>query len=86
MMNLLTKTAIFFDCAAQLRIAAGGGVYSAFDPLDFQEYTFEEMKSVVDVANTWNPYAAAHIFTDKANQTAIKAGIKSVDHGPILSL
>jgi imidazolonepropionase-like amidohydrolase len=71
--------------AAQLRIAAGGGVYSAFDPLDVLEYTFEEMKAVVDVANTWNTYVAAHIFTDKAIQTAIKAGTKSVDRGLILS-
>jgi imidazolonepropionase-like amidohydrolase len=43
------------------------------------------MKAVVDVANTWNPYVTAHIFTDKAIQTAIKAGIKSVGYGPILS-
>ena len=71
--------------ATQLKIAGGGGVSSAFDPLDVQEYTFDEMKAIVDVAETWNTYVAAHIFTDKATQTAIRAGIKSIEHGFLMS-
>lgn len=67
--------------ATQLKIAGGGGVSSTYDPLDVQEYTYEEMKAVVDVAKTWNTYVAAHIFTDEATQTAIKAGVKSIEHG-----
>ncbi|WP_315974587.1 amidohydrolase family protein [Vibrio cyclitrophicus] len=50
-----------------------------------QEYTYEEMKAVVDVAKTWNTYVAAHIFTDAAVQTAIKAGVKSIEHGFLMS-
>jgi imidazolonepropionase-like amidohydrolase len=71
--------------ATQLKIAGGGGVSSAYDALDVQEYTFEEMKAAVDVADTWNTYVAAHIFTDKATQTAIKAGVKSIEHGFLVS-
>jgi len=70
--------------ATQLKIAGGGGVSSSYDPLDVQEYTFEEMKAVVDVAKTWNTYVAAHIFTDSSIQTAIKAGIKSIEHGNLI--
>ncbi|MEJ2476597.1 MAG: amidohydrolase family protein [Desulfobacterales bacterium] len=70
--------------ATQLKIAGGGGVSSAYDPLDVQEYTFEEMKAVVDVAKTWNTYVAAHIFTDSSIQTAVKAGIKSIEHGHLI--
>lgn len=70
--------------ATQLKIAAGGGVSSSYDPLDVQEYTFEEMKAVVDVADTWNTYVAAHIFTDKAVQTAVNAGVKSIEHGMLI--
>ncbi len=70
--------------ATQLKIAGGGGVSSTYDPLDVQEFTFEEMKAVVDVANTWNTYVAAHIFTDAAIQTAVKAGIKSIEHGNLI--
>ncbi|MCV2889458.1 metal-dependent hydrolase family protein [Ruegeria aquimaris] len=71
--------------ATQIKIAGGGGVSSVFDPLDVQEYTFEEMKAVVDVAETWNTYVAAHIFTDKATRTALEAGVKSIEHGNLLS-
>lgn len=70
--------------ATQLKIAGGGGVSSSYDPLDVQEYTYEEMKAVVDVADTWNTYVAAHIFTDKAIQTAVRAGIKSIEHGMLI--
>jgi imidazolonepropionase-like amidohydrolase len=70
--------------ATQLKIAGGGGVSSAYDPLDVQEFTFEEMKAIADVAATWNTYAAAHIFTDAAIQTAVKAGIKSIEHGMLI--
>jgi len=70
--------------ATQLKIAGGGGVTSIYDPLDVQEYTFEEMKAIVDVAKTWNTYVAAHIFTDAAIQTAVKAGIKSIEHGNLI--
>ncbi|MGB5766261.1 MAG: amidohydrolase family protein [Arenicellales bacterium] len=70
--------------ATQIKIAGGGGVSSIYDPLDVQEYTFEEMKAVVDVAKTWNTYVAAHIFTDTAIQTAIRAGIKSIEHGNLI--
>lgn len=71
--------------ATQLKIAGGGGVSSSYDPLDVQEYTFEEMKAIVDVADTWNTYVAAHIFTDKATQAALKAGVKTIEHGNLLS-
>ena len=70
--------------ATQLKIAGGGGVSSSYDPLDVQEFTFEEMKAIVDVAKTWNTYVAAHIFTDESIQTAIKAGIKSIEHGNLI--
>lgn len=71
--------------ASQLKIAGGGGVSSIYDPLDVQEYTFDEMRAFVEVADTWNTYVAAHIFTDKAVQTAVRAGIKTIEHGFLMS-
>ncbi len=67
--------------ATQIKIAAGGGVSSNYDPLDVTEYTFEEIKAAVDVAKTWNTYVAIHANTDDAIQMGIKAGIMSVEHG-----
>jgi len=71
--------------ATQIKIAAGGGVSSNYDPLDVSEYTFEEIKAAVDVAKTWNTYVAIHANTDDAVQMALKAGIRSVEHGFLMS-
>ena len=46
--------------------------------------TFEEMKAIVDVAKTWNTYVVAHIFTDAAIQTAVRAGVKTIEHGNLI--
>ena len=71
--------------ATQIKIAVGGGVSSNYDDLDVQEFIFEEIKAAVDVAESWNTYVAAHIFTDEAVQHAIKAGVKSIEHGFLVS-
>jgi len=71
--------------ATQIKIAVGGGVSSNYDPLDVSEFTFEEIKAAVDVAKTWNTYVAIHANTDAAVQMAIKAGIRTVEHGFLMS-
>ncbi len=70
--------------ATQIKIAGGGGVGSVYDPLDVTQYSLEEMEAIVGVAENWNTYVAAHIFTDKAIQRAIKAGIKTIEHGNLI--
>jgi len=67
--------------ATQIKLAAGGGVSSNYDPLDVTEYTFDELKAAVDVAKTWNTYVAVHVNTDAAVRQAIAAGVMSIDHG-----
>ncbi|WP_224484427.1 metal-dependent hydrolase family protein [Robertkochia aurantiaca] len=70
--------------ATQIKIAGGGGVASSYDPIDVRQYSLEEMQAIVDVANSYNSYVAAHIFTDDAIQTAVKAGVKSIEHGMLM--
>jgi imidazolonepropionase-like amidohydrolase len=70
--------------ATQLKIMAGGGVSSYFDPLHTTQYTFEEIKAIVTEAENWGIYVAAHAYTDVAVQQCIKAGVKSIEHGPFL--
>ena len=72
---------VFRMGASQLKIAVGGGVASIFDPLDVRQYSLEEMKAAVDVAESYNSYVAVHVFTDDAAQMAIEAGVRSIDHG-----
>ena len=70
--------------ATQIKIAGGGGVGSIYDPLDVTQFSLEEMQAIVGVAENWNTYVAAHIFTDKAIQRAIKAGVKTIEHGNLI--
>lgn len=67
--------------ATQIKVMAGGGVSSLYDPLDVTQYTFEEMKAIVDVARTWNTYVAIHANTDAAIRQSLEAGVLSVEHG-----
>ena len=71
--------------ASQIKISGGGGVSSVYDPLDVRQYSMEELKAFVEVANSYNTYVASHIFTDEAAQMAIEAGVKSIEHGNLLS-
>lgn len=71
--------------ASQLKISGGGGVSSVYDPLDVSQYTMAELKAFVEVAESYNTYVASHIFTDEAAQMAIEAGVKSIEHGNLLS-
>jgi len=67
--------------ASQIKVMGGGGVSSLYDPLDVTEYTFEEMKAVVDVAKTWNTYVMVHVNTSEAVRQWVEAGAMSMEHG-----
>ena len=71
--------------ATQIKLAAGGGVSSTYDPVDVAEYTYEELKAAVDVAKTWNTYVMVHVFTDQGAQTALRAGVMSIEHGNLMT-
>lgn len=70
--------------ATQIKVMAGGGVSSAYDSLDATQYTFEEMKAIVDVAATWNTYVLVHAFTSASIRQAIEAGVQCIEHGMLL--
>lgn len=36
--------------ASQIKLIAGGGTSSAYDPIDVTQYTLDEMKAAVDAA------------------------------------
>ena len=67
--------------ASQIKLATGGGVSSAYDPLDVAEFTVEEIKAAVDAAADFNTYVVVHVMTDRAIRKSIEAGVKSIEHG-----
>jgi imidazolonepropionase-like amidohydrolase len=71
--------------ASQLKVMAGGGVSSYYDPLHTTQYTLEELRAIVTEAAHWGTYVAAHSYTDVAVRQCIEAGVKSIEHGPFLT-
>lgn len=69
--------------ASQIKIAAGGGVASQYDPLESLQFTLEEMRAAVDAASDWGTYVCAHVYTSAGIQRCIKAGVKSIEHGQL---
>ena len=71
--------------ATQIKIMAGGGVASEFDPIHMTQLSAEEMKAVVGVAEDYGSYVLAHLYHDRSVNRFIDAGGKCVEHGFLLS-
>lgn len=70
--------------ASQIKLMAGGGTSSVYDPLDVTQYSLEEMQAAVEAAEDWNTYVTVHAYTPRAVKRAIEAGVKCVEHGQLL--
>ncbi|PVD49572.1 hydrolase [Terrimonas sp.] len=70
--------------ASQIKLMAGGGTSSAYDPIDVTQYTLDEMKAAVEAAEDWGTYVTVHAYTPRTVQRAIAAGVKCVEHGQLL--
>ncbi|HMB60093.1 MAG TPA: amidohydrolase family protein [Xanthomonadales bacterium] len=70
--------------ASQIKLMAGGGVSSSFDPLDVTQYTVPEIRAAVEAAENWGTYVTVHAYTPRAVRQAIEAGVKCIDHGQLL--
>ncbi|MER5359793.1 amidohydrolase family protein [Streptomyces sp. NPDC002785] len=53
--------------AVQIKIMAGGGVSSAFDPLDVLQYTPDELRAAVEAAADWVPTCPRTSTTTRAS-------------------
>lgn len=69
--------------ASQVKIMAGGGVTSLYDPLDTAQFLEEEMRAAVRAAADWGTYVCAHVYTSEGIQRALRAGVRSIEHGQL---
>jgi imidazolonepropionase-like amidohydrolase len=70
--------------ASQIKLMAGGGVASDYDPLDVTQYTEEELQAAVEAAENWGTYVAVHAYTPRAIRSAIASGVKCIEHGHLV--
>jgi imidazolonepropionase-like amidohydrolase len=70
--------------ASQIKLMAGGGVTSNYDPLDVTQYTVAELRAAVEAAENWGTYVTVHAYTPRAVRQSIEAGVRCIDHGQLL--
>lgn len=70
--------------AHHLKVMASGGVASPTDRIDSTQYSMDELRAVVEEAEAANRYVAAHAYTARAVNRALRAGIRSIEHGNLL--
>ena len=74
----------FREGAEFIKICATGGVSSAIDDYNDQEFSEEELKVIIGEAKRHNTYVTAHCTGTAGTKAALKAGIGCVEHGVML--
>ena len=67
------------------KIMAGGGVASLYDPLEIYAATQEEIEAAVEIASEYGTYVAIHAYNDASYQRSLDAGVRSFEHGFLVS-
>ena len=70
--------------ADQIKVMAGGGVATPTDPIDMVQYTEEEIRAAVEEARARRTYAFAHAYIPEAIVRAVRAGVRSIEHGNLI--
>ena len=67
-----------------IKTCATGGVLSEGDAVGATQYTYEEMKAIVDEATKLDRKVAAHAHGTEGIKIATRAGVASIEHGSFL--
>jgi imidazolonepropionase-like amidohydrolase len=71
--------------ATQIKIMGGGGVASEFDPLHAIQFTLDEMKAAVEIAEDYGSFVTVHAYHDKSVNRALDAGVRLIQHNFLVS-
>ncbi|HKS04997.1 MAG TPA: amidohydrolase family protein, partial [Gemmatimonadaceae bacterium] len=67
-----------------IKTCATGGVLSEGDAVGVPQYTYEELKAMVDEATKLERKVAAHAHGTEGIKIAVRAGVASIEHGSFL--
>jgi len=68
-----------------IKVAASAGVLSEEESVGAPQYSFEEMKVIVEEAAMWHRKVAAHAHGTEGMKRAVEAGVDSIEHGTYMS-
>jgi imidazolonepropionase-like amidohydrolase len=67
-----------------IKIMGGGGVVSPTDGLMNKQFSPEEIRAMVMVAENAHTYVTCHAYTPESIQIAIENGVKGIEHGNLI--
>lgn len=70
--------------ATQIKMMAGGGISTVFDPIHTVQFTPDELAAGVQAAQDWGTYVAVHAYHGESIKRALVAGAKSIEHGHLI--
>jgi len=68
-----------------IKITATGGVLSVAKSSSNPQFFSEEIEEIVKTANDYGFHVAAHAHGDDGMHRAVKAGVKTIEHGTLMS-
>lgn len=68
-----------------IKITATGGVLSVAKNGQNPQFTIEEIRAITETAADYGMLTAAHAHGDEGMQRAIKGGIRTIEHGTLMS-
>ncbi len=71
--------------ADMIKITATGGVLSVAKNGQNPQFTIEEIKAIVETANDYGMHVAAHAHGDEGMRRAVLGGVKTIEHGTLMS-
>lgn len=70
--------------ASQVKLMTGGGVASLYDQLEDIQYFEDEIRAAVMAAEDAGTYVMVHVYVPEAIRRAVRAGVKSIEHGHLI--
>lgn len=71
--------------ATQIKVMAGGGVASEFDPIHATQMSQQELEAIVGIAEDYGSYVLVHAYHDRSVNRAIDAGVRVIEHNFLVS-
>lgn len=68
-----------------IKITATGGVLSVAKNGQNPQFTIEEIKAITETAKDYDMHVAAHAHGDEGMRRAILGGVKTIEHGTLMS-
>ncbi|MCX7003496.1 MAG: amidohydrolase family protein [bacterium] len=74
----------FVKGASFVKIMASGGCTSPHDTIFNDQFSIEEIRAAVEIAQTYHSYTAAHAYLPQSIKRCIENGVRTIEHGNFL--